>query len=339
MSSGRQTADVLAGGSGGEVLAFRVDGVGFRWATVFADARRRGDWQILETEVRQALACAQLVAEGAPPLGREVERSAANTFRRARRLHAAEDVEVWLGARGLTVRQWRRYLRGEALRQRHAAELADLMVRYPADDAVVHDALPIWGWCSGALPRWAEGLAARAATAAALAEYASQDGADGFDGLVDLPALDEAYEQFVAETATLDRLAALVAARYLAWLRIDGDLVAFADEDTAREALLCVREDGWSLADVAAAAKRQLRRRALLAEEVDVEVRHHLVRARDGDLLGPLLVDGRPTLVFVRRKRPPEIDDEEVRVRATRELVDTAVAREVADRVEWLHPR
>jgi hypothetical protein len=334
VSSGRQTVDVLAGGSGGEVLAFRVDGVGFRWSTVFADARRRGDWQILEAEVRQALACAQLVAEGAPPLGREVERSAANAFRRARRLHAAEDVEAWLGARGLTVRQWRRYVRGEALRLRHAAELADLVARYPADDATVHDTLPIWGWCSGAFPRWAEALAARAATAAALGETG-----DTPDGSVDLRALDERFDRFAAETATPDRLAALVAARYLAWLRIDGDLVAFADEDTAREALLCVREDGWSLADVAAAAKRQLRRRALLAEEVDVEVRHHLVRARDGDLLGPLLVDGRPTLVFVRRKRPPEIDDEEVRVRATRELVDTAVAREVADRVEWLHPR
>jgi hypothetical protein len=303
---------------------------------VFADARRRGDWQILETEVRQALACGQLSAEGAPPLGRQAERSTANAFRRARRLHAAEDVEAWLGARGLTVRQWRRFIRGEALRQRHAAQLADLVARYPADDQALHDTLPIWGWCSGAFPRWAEELAARAASAAALGEDGSRDGADG---QVDLPALDEAYDRFAAAAATSDRLAALVAARYLAWLRIDGDLVAFADEDIAREALLCVREDGWSLADVAAAGRSQLRRRALVAEEVDVEVRHHLVRARDGDLLGPLLVDGRPTLVFVRRKRPPEIDDEEVRVRATRELVDTAVAREVADRVEWLHPR
>ena len=336
MSSGTQTVDVRAGSTDGEAFAFRVDGVGYRWSTVFADARRRGDWQILEIEVRQALACAKLVAKGGPPLEREVERSTANEFRRARRLHAAEDVEAWLGARGLTVRQWRRYIRGEALRQRHAAELADLVEEHPADDAAVHNTLPIWGWCSGAFPRWAEALAARAATAAALGETGDPDHPDGS---VDLQSLDEHFDRFAADAATPDRLAALIAARYLPWLRIDGDLVAFSDEDTAREALLCVREDGWSLADVAAVGGGQLRRRALLAEELDVEVRHHVVRARDGDLLGPLPLDGRPALLFVRHKRAPDIDDDEVRVRATRELVDTAVGREVADRVEWLHPR
>jgi hypothetical protein len=324
-----------AGLAQADAIAFRVDGVDYRWAHVFTHARGRGDWQILETEVRQALACRKLAAAQGPSLMHGAERSLAVAFRRARRLHAAEDVEAWLAARDLTVAQWRGYLRREALRRRHAAELDTVVERYPADDAVVEQELGVWGRCSGTFPRWAGQLAVRAAAAHAICERAGTTP----PGPDDLAALEEHYDRFADDVASPTRLRALLDTRYLDWLRLDAETAVFEDRDTAAEALLCVRDDGWSLSEAAHAGHARLRRQRLLVEDADPDSRPHFVRARDGDLLGPLPLGGQPALVRVLRKDAPSLEDDELRLKATRELVGTAATREVDDRVAWLHPR
>lgn len=318
-----------------EAPAFRVDGATYRWAEVFAHARRTGDWHILETDVRQALACRRLVRADGPPLSLETQREAETAFRRARRLHAAEDLEAWLIDRGLTVAQWRRYIRGEALRRRHAPELDTVVARYPPGDEEVAAALPVWGVCSGAFPRWAEELATRAAAAHAVCHDEPRPVPEPGD----LATHETLFDRFAAAVATPERLEARIASRYLEWLRLDCEVAAFPDADTAAEARLCVRDDGWSLAEAARAGRAARQRRSLLVEEVDADARHHFVRARDGDLLGPLLLAGEPVLVEVHHKHPPSLDDDELRSRASHELVVTAAAREVDDRVTWLHPR
>lgn len=335
MSETLPTADAPTELVEGDALAFRVDSAGYRWSHVFAHARRRGDWRTLQTEVGQAQACLRLATEEGPPLLRQAERSVAVAFRRTRRLLAVEDLEAWLETRGLTVVQWRRYIQGEALRRRHAAELDTVVERYPVDDATVKEALAVWGQCSGAFTRWAEQLATRAAAAHAACERADEPP----PGPDELQTIEELYDRFTADVATTERLEALLAARYLDWLRIDGETAVFADQDTAAEALLCVRDDGWSLSEATQAGRGRLRRHGLLVEEVEPDARHHFVRARDGDLLGPLPLGGEPALVHVLRKDAPSLDDQELRLKATRRLVATAAAREVDDRVEWLHPR
>lgn len=333
MSDTLPDVDAPTGSVHADVPAFRVDGVEYRWDHVFTHARCRGDWRILETEVRQAEACLRLADEEGPPLAHGAERPIAVAFRRARRLHAAEDLEAWLEARSLTVAQWRRHIRGEALRRRHAAELDTVVTRFAVDDATVREALAVGGWCSGAFPRWAGDLATRAAAAHAVCEHADQP-PPGPDDLAELEAL---YDRFAVEVATSERLKALLAARYLDWLRLDAEVGVFADEDTAAEALLCVRDDGWSLPEATQAGGGRLRRDRFLVEEVDADSRHHFVRARAGDLLGPLVLDDGATLLHVLRKDVPSLDDDELRLEARRQLVATAAAREVDDRVVW-HP-
>lgn len=328
-------ATAHAGLAQADVPAFRVDGADYRWGHVFEHAHRCGDWRILETEVRQALACRRLAAEAGPPLDREAERAAAVAFRRARRLHAAEDLEAWLAARDLTVAQWRHYVRGEALRRRHAAELDTVVERYRVDAAAVQEELGGWGWCSEQIPRWAGQLASRAAAAHATCERTGDPQPDPHD----LERLEELYDRFAADVATVDRLEALLAARYLDWLRLELDMAVFDSPDTAAEARLCIRDDGWSLPEAARAGRARLQRHHLLVEGFDAGIRHVFIRAQEGDLLGPLPVAGQPTLVRVRHKAAPSLDDEELRLAATREIVGTAAAREVDDRVEWLHPR
>jgi hypothetical protein len=325
-------ADVLPSDDG---PVFRVDGTVHTWTQVFALARRRGDVVILQAEVRQALACRARAEAQGRPLERDRERAAAVSFRRARRLHAAEDLEAWLAARGLSVAQWREYVRGEALRRRHAAELDAVVERHGPDDAQVGELLSVWGRCSGAFGRWAEELARLVAVAHALRDR----GGSPVPEVTDLGELTSRFDDFAQVVATPDRLESLVTARYLDWLRIDRETASFRNLDTAAEAGLCIRDDGWTLRQAARAGGGRLSRRASLAEEIDDAHRHQFVRAHEDDLLGPLVIDGAPSLVQVLRKHPPTLDDDEVRLRATNHLLDTAVAREVNDRVEWLDPR
>lgn len=247
----------------GDELAFSVDGVGYRWVDVYSHARRRGDWRILETEVCQAQACMRLTTEEGPPLGRQAERAVAVAFRRTRRLLAAEDLEAWLATRGLTVGQWHSYIHGEALRRRHAAELDTVVGRYPVDDATVKDALGVWARCTEALARWAQQLATRVAAAHAACEGAGE----WLPEPDELDAIEALFDRFAADVATAARLDALLAARYLDWLRIDGETAVFVDQDTAAEALACVRDDGWSLSEATQAGQGRLRRNGMLVED------------------------------------------------------------------------
>lgn len=325
-------ADVLPSDVG---PAFRVDGTVHTWEQVFTLARRRGDVAILQAEVRQALAYRARAEAQGRPLERDRERAVAVSFRRARRLHAVEDLEAWLAARGLSVTQWRDYVRGEALRRRHAAELDTVVEGHVPDEAQVAELQSVWGRCSGAFGRWAEELARLVAVAHALRDR----GGSPVPEVTDLGELTSRFDDFAQVVATPDRLESLVTARYLDWLRIDRETASFRDLDTAAEAGLCIRDDGWTLRQAARAGGGRLSRRASLAEEIDDAHRHRFVRAHEDDLLGPLVIDGAPSLVQVLRKHPPTLDDDEVRLHATNHLLDTAVAREVNDRVEWLDPR
>jgi hypothetical protein len=243
--------------------------------------------------------------------------------------------EAWLAARGLSVAQWREYVRGEALRRRHAAELDTVVEGHVPDEAQAAELQSVWGRCSGAFMRWAEEMANLVAVAHALRDR----GGDPAPDVADLDELTARFDRFRQVVATPDRLASLVTARYLDWLRIDRETASFRNLDTAAEAGLCIRDDGWTLRQAARAGGGRLSRRASLAEEIDDAHRHQFVRAHEDDLLGPLVIDGAPSLVQVLRKHPPTLDDDEVRLRATNHLLDTAVAREVNDRVEWLDPR
>lgn len=320
----------------GSAVVFRVGEVGYRWDDVFAHARRRGAWQALQTHVREAQACQRMVVDEGltPPV--DEERAAATGFRYERRLYAAQDLEAWLDERGLTVAQWRDYIRGVVLRRRHEPELVAIMSRYPPTEQAVEHACGAWGVCSGVFARWAQELAARGAAAHAVWEADATGGDPPRPERLD--ALDALYERFAERAATPERLQATVTARALDWVQVDFDQTVFGNEDAAREALLCVRDDGWSLAEAARAAGTAVHRRSVFLEEVDGAARHQLLRARGGDLVGPLLLPEGPTLAHVRHRVEPSLHAPDVRARAVTELVDEAVAREVDDRVRWLPP-
>lgn len=297
----------------GDRLVFTVGSAGFRRSDLVAAAEAWGEWARLVQAVREELACD----------GRSVEAgevtAAANGFRRARGLLAAEDLETWLAERDVSVADWLSHVRRSLLRDRGG----------------IPDTLPpasgqgVWvrAICSGVLGELAERLAAGAACAAAQA--IPVDPAS--------PArLDAARERLGASAATEAALGRELGARRLEWTSVDCRTCLFPDSEVAAEAALCVREDGRAFEDVAGeAAGVETRRVRLLAGELEPDLAAALLAAEPGELVGPVEVRGGSRLALIEAKTPPSSADPELRARAAAIVAARAVARAVDEHVRW----
>lgn len=258
---------------------------------VFTVGRRQFRWSDV---------AARLDWSAVPRGGGDVEAEEAETrFRYDRGLVAAEEMEAWLARWGLSVGEWRDYLRGALAADDRAAWVAAI--------------------CSGALERAAEELAAKAAVAEAAGE----------------PDLDQAYDRFAADAVTPEALRSLLASRTADWIRVDCRTLVLPTADGAREAALCVRDDGMALAEVAAQAGAELREHSLFLEDAEGELGKALLSARTGELLGPVPLGDRFALVLVDGKVEPSLDDPEILRRAQEAVRRRAIEREVVNRVTW----
>jgi hypothetical protein len=276
-----------------EVLQRRVFSTGeqdYRWADVVAAARLWGRWEEATRPTGERLGNGDLEQAG-------------ELFRYERNLLAAEEMEAWLDHWGLTVADWRAWLKGE-----------------------------LGGWpgavCSGALGELARDLAARAAAAEA------NGGAAG-PVEPDLALMDEAYAELRREAlanADRDRLLELRASD---WVRVAYSALAFGQPGIAREAALCIREDGLSLDEVAKRAGVEVERVDALIEELDPTLAKPLLGTPSGELLGPLESGEEFVLLQVHEKTVPSLADPAIQDLLEREVPRRAVEREVRDRVQW----
>jgi hypothetical protein len=208
------------------------------------------------------------------------------------------------------VREWRDYLRRSiALKEASSSDLAD------ADDRLVW----VEAVCSGTLERLAEGAAARAAASEALQE----------------DDLDRAFERLLADAVAHDILESLLGTRKADWLRVDCRTLVFDTEAAAREASLCVRDDGLALSEVASQAGVEIREHSLHLEDAQGELGKALLSARTGELLGPLPLADRFALVLVDDKVEPSLEDPEILRRVQEAARSRAIEREVVNRVTW----
>jgi hypothetical protein len=280
---------------------FSVGSRQFRWTDIVGAA----DWDLLRRQAAQGVAALAEVEIVDSDLEQESAR-----FRYERNLVAGEEMEAWLARWELSVREWRDYLRRAMARDRaQSSELAE------ADDRLVW----IEAVCSGALERLAEDAAARAAAADSLQD---QD-------------LDRAFERFLAGAVAHRILESVLDMRKADWLRVDCRTLVFDTEAAAREAALCVRDDGMALSEVAAQAGVEIREHSLHLEDAQGELGNALLSAKTGELLGPLPLADRFALVLVDGKVEPSLDDPEILRRVQEAARKRAIEREVVNRVTW----
>jgi len=305
-----------------ERVAFLGGGVPYTWKQVATEAQRAGTWAPLSRRMAATRAALDGARRAGLSLSQERIREAEATWRYARRLVAAEELEAWLRAREVTVAEWREWLRGD-LAVSTWPELAEALASLVDE---IDDASWVAGWCSGAIEQFARDFAGRVAARLHLLARG-----------VDLP-LDDAFERFRMEAATEEAISSAISANQLEWLAIEGDWLSFADEDAASEGLALIRDDGLSIEALGHTVGAAPERRRVMVEDVPVDVRQRFLSAQPGDHLGPIPAHDGMAIVAVHAKLLPSPDDEAVRQRATATIIARAVDRAIEEQVRWVEP-
>jgi hypothetical protein len=347
-------------------MVFTVGAEAYSGADLILAAQSWQDWAALEQRTREGIACAKHARATREPRATAAVEAAADRFRAERGLHAAEDAENWLRGRRVRFTAWMQYFRRWLLRQEWASSLPRLLTEYAISPDQVNRNLRIEGMCSGYLAALARKLAGRAA----VYERCRTEAANGSEvgppqeagmgavapevclvsGLLGLSSeevrqkrerlttLDQSLMQFRSQVITEENLKRKTSAYQVDWIQIQTISASFADESAAREAALCVREDGESLHSVATRARAASQPEQLELGKLDADAQAAFLRARVGGLIGPFRAGRELKLYQVLDKCIPSADNPEIKARAELLLLQAALQREVEARVHWLVP-
>jgi len=246
------------------------------------------------------------------------------------------------------------------LRRTWAAEMDDILDRFAPSPRQLEASAVAEGICSGVFDEFEHSFAGRVAAAFDADQAVLQTGehasptlessaarlarqhahwlvmrseADTRARLVTVLRLEESFRAVSGRLTSEESLRKIVEANRLVWVLIELDTVAFASQDAAREAVLCVREDGASLHEVGALSRHTVRRTRVFLEDVPREHRDRLLSAEPGQVLGPLSVDGHFEVTTVIGRIAPTLDDNRVVERARQAVLDGAARQAMRDHV------
>jgi hypothetical protein len=136
-------------------------------------------------------------------------------------------------------------------------------------------------------------------------------------------ALDEAARRFAAAKVVDAR----VSAHGGDWTEFCYDELLLPSREAANEALLCARDDGIEAADLAARAGLALVRHSDRHDSLPVAAATLLDGALPDEPFGPVTLDGRWAVLWLRERRRPSPEDETLRATAAAELLEEALER------------
>ncbi len=334
---------------------FSVGEVTYTWKDVVLFAMLTDQWRPLERAIREGLACVRRLEEDDLEDPEDAVDAFAAEFRYERDLITAAETEAWLEERGVETAEWMEWVRRETLRALWAAELPALVLRFPMDAAEVLQAATADLLCSGTGAVFAEGLAARAAATAALVESGEEleavlpddareralDHLPGLDpeeteaSLLHLAMLDQGLIRFREAAASPELIHRELELGRLEWIRVDCRMILFPTEALAREAVLCVREDGLGVDEVAESAHAEVQEMRVYLGELDPDLRPRLLAALPQELIGPAPFEEQYALFLILDKVLPDERSPELRRELARRAADRAVADQVSRRVQW----
>jgi hypothetical protein len=348
-------------------LVFSVGAETYTAADVILAAQTWHDWAPLEQATRKGIVCVKhaRVTQEAKATA-EVE-AAADQFREERGLQDAEVAENWLKERQVSFLAWMQYLRRCLLRKKWAETLPRLLAEYSISQEQVNRNFRVEGMCSGYFAALVRKLAGRAAVQERIQNEAGSHPGGGQaqndlgihtapleftlnprqfglstevarQKLARLAGLDHSFMQFRSQAMTEEGIKRIISAHQVDWIRIQAASVTFQNEPLAREAALCVREDGEELKVVAARARTAMQQEQLDLGQLDPSAQAAFLGARKGDLFGPICVGQEFRLYHVLHKQIPSVNIPEVKARAEKLILQTLIRSEVDARVRWLAP-
>jgi hypothetical protein len=287
--------------------------------------------------------------------------TAAEQFRYEHDLITAEETEKWLEERGLTLGDFSNYfvrhswpeVIGDA--EAEALEYVDA----PND---LRALLTIDLLLSGELDRMAQRsswrVAARRAAgesefdsslvdreearflercglgAEEVGEWLGKLGRDA-DWLREQLTIEAIYERDCAALLTRETRGREIAALRLPLTLFEVETIEFDSLDAAREALLCVRQDGMTMEEVASEGRYPYRHTEVLLEDVPEDLQQKFLSVMPGEMLEPITHGDGFHLCRILGKAEPNVDDPTVKKRAEDRILDRYFADLTARHLQW----
>jgi hypothetical protein len=150
-----------------------------------------------------------------------------------------------------------------------------------------------------------------------------------------LAGMEAAYRDFCTAQCTADAIRKEIQSHNIEWMRIDCLCLSTPEEPAAREAALCVREDGEGVADVAARMRCRVQEDHFYLDQVEHPLYGPFLCARKGELIGPVEVGGNHTLFLIQTKRMPSEDDPSLQQKAHDAILEQIHDSEIRRMVRW----
>lgn len=326
-------------------------------AHVLAAAAFWGELGVASRQSRARLACLARAAADGYEVPADHLQAASEQFRRLHGLRTVEATEGWMEAWGVSVEAFTDFLERDALR---AASGGKVDVSHENPDEVSGTLLAaLWpdAVFSGTGADWTHKLAARLAAAAekkaaglpgslfdpAAAPGLAPDALRNWIGRLDLPvawfdqmvSFEAAHARFAESVLTPKRLDAVMRARWTALFTMDFEMGGFQTEAAAREATLCVMEDGVAIQDICEMAGGSFQQGCVMLGDVPDEVRPRALSATEGALLPVFPWNDQYMVCRVRGKSEPSLDDSRTRETVARAVLEDAVRPLVRRHIKW----
>lgn len=286
-------------------------------------------------------------------------------FRFARDLITAEETERWLEERGLTLEDFSDYFVRHSCTGAPGERVAPQVVDYLSAPEELRDMLRIELLLGADFDRMATQLAWRIAARQSSgagsgaskiierqrtlfferagvgdATLPSWLGALGTDErwLDEMLELEAAFRSQSEALPTPEARERMLLSMRLPLSRLGLEMMELESRDAAREAFLCVREDGMEMAAVAQEGGYPFRRTELAFEELPIESQQKFLRAAPGEVLEPSDLGEGFQLCRLVEKTEAELTDERVRQRLDHEIVERHFTELASRFVRWVIP-
>ena len=341
------------------------DGRSYAVSDVVAAAHFRGELDEPWLRLLVGLAAEEQAAERELEPDDDAMQTLSDEFRSDRDLITAEETEQWLEQRGLTLEDFSDFFVRKYWGDRLGAKIEPEASKYDAATDEQRDLMTAELMLSGEFDRMAAALSWRVAARRA-AEHAEADPkaiaseqkdflaradidenalADWLEGLrrdaawfKEMLELAVAYRQARATRVTDALCRAELAAARMPLMSVDLETIELESRDAANEAILCVRDDGLSLEEVAAEGGYPIRRETILLEDLPADVHERILCAAPGEVLDPLPRGDGFQLCRIHEKAEPGAADPEVRHRIEERILKSSFAELCANHIRWRMP-
>ena len=117
--------------------------------------------------------------------------------------------------------------------------------------------------------------------------------------------------------------------------RIEVEVIEFESRHAANEALMCVRDDGMAMEEVAREGRYPYRRSEMVLEEIAPELQQRYLSLTPGSLLGPMAREDGFILSRLIAKHEPKADDPPVRARIERRILERHFTDLSSNHLQW----